>query len=196
MILTVNRWSCLMSAVLQFRTIRNSTVAINDQWLLLKPELLWFNSQCSSSTVNELSALRNTFYPEYKYLSFYNLYNIISWCTQCSHQASLDRCFCMRPFWRSRNAFDEICYLGAKPNSGESPRKSQLRFQFQAIHVTKYAYQWRPLNNRPRNPQYGKAFQGNIELFAILVSEIIFNEVLRKPNSSKAALYGRRKSEY
>lgn len=46
------------------------------------------------------------------------------------------------------------------------------------------------------NPQYGKAFQGNIELFAILVSEIIFNEVLRKPDSSKAALYGRRKSEY
>ena len=30
-----------MSVVLQFRTIRNSTVAINDQWLLLKPELLW-----------------------------------------------------------------------------------------------------------------------------------------------------------
>ena len=41
LILTVNRWSCLMSVVLQFRTIRNSTVAINDQWLLLKPELLW-----------------------------------------------------------------------------------------------------------------------------------------------------------
>ena len=37
----VDRWSCLMSVVLQFRTIRNSTVAINDQWLLLKPELLW-----------------------------------------------------------------------------------------------------------------------------------------------------------
>ena len=33
-----------MSVVLQFRTIRNSTVAINDQWawlLLMKPELLW-----------------------------------------------------------------------------------------------------------------------------------------------------------
>ena len=30
-----------MSMVLQFRTIRNSTVAINDRWLLLKPELLW-----------------------------------------------------------------------------------------------------------------------------------------------------------
>ena len=30
-----------MSVVIQFRTIRNSTVAINDQWLLLKPELLW-----------------------------------------------------------------------------------------------------------------------------------------------------------
>ena len=30
-----------MSVVLQFRTIRNSTVAINDHWLLLKPELLW-----------------------------------------------------------------------------------------------------------------------------------------------------------
>ena len=30
-----------MSVVLQFRTKRNSAVAINDQWLLLKPELLW-----------------------------------------------------------------------------------------------------------------------------------------------------------
>ena len=40
-ILTVNHWSCLMSVVLQFGTIRNSTVAIKDQWLLLKPELLW-----------------------------------------------------------------------------------------------------------------------------------------------------------
>ena len=37
------RWSCLMSVVLQFRTIRNSTVAINDQWLLLKPGLLWYS---------------------------------------------------------------------------------------------------------------------------------------------------------
>ena len=32
-ILTVNHWSCLMSVVLQFGTIRNSTVAIKDQWL-------------------------------------------------------------------------------------------------------------------------------------------------------------------
>ena len=35
-----SNWSCLMSVVLQFRTIRSSTVAIDDQWLLLKPELL------------------------------------------------------------------------------------------------------------------------------------------------------------
>ena len=52
--------------VLQFRTIRNSTVAINDQWLLLKPELLWLLI-VNALQLNELSALRNTFYPEYKY---------------------------------------------------------------------------------------------------------------------------------
>ena len=34
------RWSCVMSVVLQFRTIRNGTVAMNDRWLLLKPEHL------------------------------------------------------------------------------------------------------------------------------------------------------------
>ena len=65
-----NRWSCLMSVVLQFRTIRNSTVAINDQWLLLKPELLWLLI-VNALQLNELSALRNTFYPEYKYLYIY-----------------------------------------------------------------------------------------------------------------------------
>ena len=63
----VNHWSCLISVVLQFWTIRNSTVTINDQWLLLKPELLWLLI-VNALQLNELSALRNTFYPEYKYL--------------------------------------------------------------------------------------------------------------------------------
>ena len=70
LILTVNHWSCLMSVVLQFRTIRNSTVAINDQWLLLKPELLWLLI-VNALQLNELSALRNMFYPEYKYIYIY-----------------------------------------------------------------------------------------------------------------------------
>ena len=48
---------------------RNSTVAINDQWLLLKPELLWLLI-VNALQLNELSALRNTFYPEYKYLKY------------------------------------------------------------------------------------------------------------------------------
>ena len=56
----------------KIRTIRNSTVAINDQWLLLKPELLWLLI-VNALQLNELSALRNTFYPEYKY-SFLFLY--------------------------------------------------------------------------------------------------------------------------
>ena len=55
-----------MSVVLQFRTIRKSTVAINDQWLLLKPELLWLLI-VNALQLNELSALPNTFYLEYKY---------------------------------------------------------------------------------------------------------------------------------
>ena len=60
----------IYSVVLQFRTIRNSTVAINDQWLLLKPELLWLLI-INALQLNELSALRNTFYPEYKYIYIY-----------------------------------------------------------------------------------------------------------------------------
>ena len=62
-----NDWSCLMSVVL-----RNSTVATNDQWLLLKPELLWLLI-VNALQLNELSALRNTFYPEYKYIYFTNI---------------------------------------------------------------------------------------------------------------------------
>ena len=65
-----DRWSCLMSVVLQFRTIRNSTVAINDRWLLLRPELLWVLI-VNALQLNELSAIRNTFYPEYKYVCMY-----------------------------------------------------------------------------------------------------------------------------
>ena len=67
--LTVNRWSCLMSVVLQFRTIRNSTVQINNRWLLLKPELL--RLLVNALQLNELNALRNAFYPEYKYLDIF-----------------------------------------------------------------------------------------------------------------------------
>ena len=59
-----------MRVVLQFRTKRNSTVAINDQWLLLKPELLWLLI-VNALQLNELNALRNTFYPEYKYVCMY-----------------------------------------------------------------------------------------------------------------------------
>ena len=62
----------LTSVKNQIRTIRNSTVAINDQWLLLQPELLWLLI-VNALQLNELSALRNTFYPEYKY-SFLFLY--------------------------------------------------------------------------------------------------------------------------
>ena len=59
-----------MRVVLQFRTILNSTVAKNDWWLLLKPELLWLLI-VNALQLNELSALRNTFYPEYKYVCMY-----------------------------------------------------------------------------------------------------------------------------
>ena len=59
-----------MRVVLQFWTIRNSTVAINDRWLLLKPELLWLLI-VNALQLNELSALRNTFYPENKYVCTY-----------------------------------------------------------------------------------------------------------------------------
>ena len=59
-----------MRVVLQFRTKRNSTVAINDRWLLLKPELLWLLI-VNALQLNELNALRNTFYPEYKYVCMY-----------------------------------------------------------------------------------------------------------------------------
>ena len=65
-----NRWSCLMNVVLQFRTIGNSTVAINDRLLLLKPEPLWLLI-VNALQLSELSALRNTFYPEYKYVCMY-----------------------------------------------------------------------------------------------------------------------------
>ena len=65
-----------MSVVLQFRTIRNSTVVINDQWLLRKPELLWLLI-VNALQLNELSVLRNTCYPEYKYLHAYiHTYNV------------------------------------------------------------------------------------------------------------------------
>ena len=59
-----------MRVVLQFRIKRNSTVAINDQWLLLKPELLWLLI-VNALQLNELNVLRNTFYPEYKYVCMY-----------------------------------------------------------------------------------------------------------------------------
>ena len=65
-----------MRVVLQFRTKRNSTVAINDRWLLLKPELLWLLI-VNALQLNELNALRNTFYPEYKYVCMYVLSKMI-----------------------------------------------------------------------------------------------------------------------
>ena len=43
------------------------TVTINDQWLLLKPELLWLLI-VNALQLNELSALWNTFYLQYKYV--------------------------------------------------------------------------------------------------------------------------------
>ena len=48
----------------------HSSGNFNDQWLLLKPELLWLLIVYALQ-LNELSALRNTFYPEYKYVSMY-----------------------------------------------------------------------------------------------------------------------------
>ena len=49
----------------------------NDQWLLLKPKLLWLWI-VNALQLNELSALRNTFYPEYKYLYIYTYIFILS----------------------------------------------------------------------------------------------------------------------
>ena len=43
------------------------TVTINDRWLLLKPELLWLLI-VNALQLNELSALQNTFYLQYKYV--------------------------------------------------------------------------------------------------------------------------------
>ena len=48
----------------------HSSGNFNDQWLLLKPELLWLLI-VNALQLNELSALRNTFYPEYKYVCMY-----------------------------------------------------------------------------------------------------------------------------
>ena len=73
LILTVNHWSCPMSVFLQFWTIWNSTVAINDRWLLLKPYLLWLLT-VNVLHLNELNALRNTFYPEYKFFLYLHLH--------------------------------------------------------------------------------------------------------------------------
>ena len=43
------------------------TVTINGRWLLLNPELLWLLI-VNALQLNELSALQNTFYLQYKYV--------------------------------------------------------------------------------------------------------------------------------
>ena len=60
----------LGSAIQWIPLLLSLTLDINDQWLLLKPELLWLLI-VNALQLNELSALRNTFYPEYKYLYIY-----------------------------------------------------------------------------------------------------------------------------
>ena len=66
-------WSCLMSVVLyNFRPYETELSQLNDRWLLLKPELLLLLI-VNALQLNELSVLRNTFYPEYKY-EFHTVY--------------------------------------------------------------------------------------------------------------------------
>ena len=66
----------------------------HDQWLLLKPELLWLLT-VNALQINELGALRNTFYPEYKYLYIYlYIYLVHFWKTlACRHTQRILQCY-------------------------------------------------------------------------------------------------------
>ena len=65
----VNRWSCLMSVVLQFSD--HSKQHCRNKRSMITPEAWTPVTIVNALQLNELSALRNTFYPEYKYVCMY-----------------------------------------------------------------------------------------------------------------------------
>ena len=147
--------------VLQFRTIRNNTVAINDQWFFLKPEFLWL-SIVNALQLNELSALRNTFYPEYKYVCMYvrlmsnvptNISNLFIKATEKHNHDTRFSSSCNFYINRSRLNQTMVLLLGSELSFGtpfaminrtsSTPQESfQKTYQWHVIFVIRGRLSW------------------------------------------------------